>query len=199
MIGCGARRLLDGCWTAAGRWSGAGVSVGVLGLSGEVEYRLLGPFQVVRGDSVVAVGRRQVRALLAILALRVNAAVTTDELVELLWPGDAPGRPQTAIHGYVSALRKLLGREAVETAGGGYILRAEGEQVDVRRYEQRVADAQGLLTRGDALTGLQLLRDAGALWRGPPLSDFSYDGWAQPEIRRLEELRLVEREMQLEA
>ncbi len=34
------------------------------------------------------------------------------------------------------------------------------------------------------------LREALALWRGPPLAEFAYEPWAQAEIGRLEELRL---------
>ena len=37
------------------------------------------------------------------------------------------------------------------------------------------------------------------LWRGPPLADFSYDAFAQGEIRRLEELRLTATEERIEA
>ena len=36
----------------------------------------------------------------------------------------------------------------------------------------------------------QLLREALALWRGPPLTGLEYERFAQPEIARLEELRL---------
>ena len=36
---------------------------------------------------------------------------------------------------------------------------------------------------------MRLLQEALALWRGPPLADFRYERFAQPEIGRLEELR----------
>jgi DNA-binding SARP family transcriptional activator len=42
-------------------------------------------------------------------------------------------------------------------------------------------------------------REALALWRGPPLSDFAYQGFAQAEIARLEELRLATLEERIEA
>ena len=35
------------------------------------------------------------------------------------------------------------------------------------------------------------MREALALWRGPPLADFAYEPWAQGEIDRLEELHLA--------
>ena len=37
------------------------------------------------------------------------------------------------------------------------------------------------------------------LWRGPALAEFAFDDFAQAEIRRLEELRLVAREERIEA
>ncbi|MDQ4068267.1 MAG: AAA family ATPase, partial [Actinomycetota bacterium] len=43
----------------------------------------------------------------------------------------------------------------------------------------------------DPRRAVQLLDTALSLWRGPPLADFTFDEFAQPEIRRLEEARLV--------
>ena len=43
------------------------------------------------------------------------------------------------------------------------------------------------------------LREALALWRGPPLADFAFEAFAQPEIARLEELRLAALEERVEA
>jgi DNA-binding SARP family transcriptional activator len=41
---------------------------------------------------------------------------------EALWPVNSPGRPQTAIQGYVSHLRKVLAQEAIVTDASGYRL-----------------------------------------------------------------------------
>lgn len=41
--------------------------------------------------------------------------------------------------------------------------------------------------------------EALAIWRGPPLADFAYEPFAQPEIARLEELRLAALEARVEA
>ena len=43
------------------------------------------------------------------------------------------------------------------------------------------------------------LREALALWRGPPLADLAYESFAQPAIARLEELRLAALEKRIEA
>ena len=42
--------------------------------------------------------------------------------------------------------------------------------------------------------------DAGlVLWRGGPLAEVAFEGFAQPEIRQLEELRVVALETRVEA
>ena len=45
----------------------------------------------------------------------------------------------------------------------------------------------------------ELLTEALGLWRGPPLAEVAFDDFAQPEIRRLGELRLVALETRIEA
>jgi DNA-binding SARP family transcriptional activator len=43
------------------------------------------------------------------------------------------------------------------------------------------------------------LREALALWRGPPLAEFAFDSFAQAEISRLEELRVTLLEDRIDA
>lgn len=163
-----------------------------------VEFRLLGPVQVVADHGPLPLGRRQQRELLAILLVNLNEVVSTDRLIELLWPDKPPGRPQTAIQGYVSGLRKLLGPDAIETAGGGYVLHAEPDRLDVARFERLLDDGQRTLTANPSRAARRL-EEALALWRGPALADFAYEPWSQHEIGRLEDLRLAAREQLLEA
>ena len=44
-----------------------------------------------------------------------------------------------------------------------------------------------------------MLREALALWRGPPLADLAFEPFAQAEIARLEEQRLAALEARVEA
>src|SRR3989442_14401034 len=75
---------------------------------GSLEYRILGPLEVLRDGMPVALGGPKQRAVLALLLLQPNRVISTDELIERLWPEKAPGKPQTAVQGYVSDLRKAL-------------------------------------------------------------------------------------------
>jgi DNA-binding SARP family transcriptional activator len=164
-----------------------------------LDYRLLGPLEVVVGGESLSLGRRQQRAVLAILLLSLNEVVSADRLVELLWPARRPGRPLTAIQGFVSALRKLLGREAIETSGGGYVLHADREQLDSGRFERLRREGVEALAAGRAPRAVSLVEEALALFRGPPLADFTYEPWAQNEVGRLEELRLTALEDRVDA
>ena len=80
-----------------------------------VEFRLLGPLEVVEHDRPVAIGGGKQRALMAILLLRANEVVSTERLIDELWGESPPSTAVTALHGYVSRLRKLLGAERVQT------------------------------------------------------------------------------------
>src|SRR5688572_16834558 len=73
-----------------------------------MEFRLLGPLEVRAGDNVVALPRRQQRALLAALALRAGEVISTDRLIADLWGEDAPASATGSLQNTVSALRKQL-------------------------------------------------------------------------------------------
>src|SRR5436190_22900581 len=101
----------------------------------QLDYRLLGPLEVAVDGVLVPLGRPQQGAVLAMLLLQPGRAVSTDELIDQLWPEKPPQKPQTALQGYISALRKQLGRETITTGGGGYTLQAQPEQIDAHRFE----------------------------------------------------------------
>lgn len=159
-----------------------------------MEYRLLGPLEVVSNGTRVELGPPKQRALLAVLLLHADEIVPTDRLIEDVW-GDHP--PRTAGHSvqlYVSDLRKALepvaGGPVIETRPPGYVLRVEPADVDLRRFERLLAEASRARSAGDAAEATSTLEDALRLCRGALLAEFAYQEFAQPEIRRLEELRL---------
>ena len=133
------------------------------------------------------------------LALEPGRVVSVDQLVESLWPGDPPETSAHAVQVYVSQLRKALGAETIVTLAPGYVLQLEPERVDVHRFVRLAAEGRSALAGGDAGAAESALREALGLWRGPALADFLYEPFAQTEIARLGELRLVAVEERIEA
>ncbi|MGH2867715.1 MAG: BTAD domain-containing putative transcriptional regulator, partial [Solirubrobacteraceae bacterium] len=156
-----------------------------------IEFRVLGSLEVVEGDRPLALGSPKQRALLALLLIHRGEPVSSDRLINELWGEQAPATAVKIVQGYVSNLRKVLGDGLLVTRGHAYLMQAEPEQVDADRFESLVAEGRRALQDGDARTAAERLREALALWRGPPLADFAYESFAQSEIAQLEESRLA--------
>src|SRR5918996_908227 len=165
----------------------------------ELDVRLLGPLEVSRQGRAVPIGGPKPRALLAALALDARRVVSVDGLLESLWPGEPPETAAHAVQVYVSQLRKVLGPDTITTRPPGYVLELDPGGVDVHRFARLVGEGRETLGAGDPATASSTLREALALWRGPALADFTYEPFAQTEIARLEELRVVALEERIEA
>ncbi len=163
-----------------------------------MEFRILGPLEVLDAGAALTLGGAKQRALLAILLLSANRVVPNDRLIDDLW-GEKP--PETAAHAlqvYVSQLRKVLGRERLVTRSPGYLLAVEPDSIDLTRFEQLLGTAREQLGP-DPAGAARLLGEALDLWRGPALAEFAFEPFAQNAIGRLEELRLVALEERIEA
>jgi predicted ATPase/DNA-binding SARP family transcriptional activator len=164
-----------------------------------VEFRLLGPVEAVRDAAAVALGGPRQRALLALLLLDPGRPAQASWLAEELWHGEPPAQADATLRSYVSRLRRALGPEAVDVAGGAYTLRATADQVDARRFEQLLWQGRDELARDAAGLASERLHAALALWRGRALGDVAEHGALALEAQRLDELRLVCLEERIEA
>ena len=162
----------------------------------QIELRFLGQFEVLRDGRTLELKRRKQRALLALLALHPGEVVSTDRLIEGLWAEDPPKAAVGSLQNLISVLRKTLGRELIRTRQPGYVLDVSPEQVDLHRFERLVARAA---EGGDAALRSEVLHEALALWRGPPLADLAFEPFALIEVARLEELHTAAREELIDA
>ena len=168
---------------------------GVLRSLVTLEFRILGPLEVSDETGHVALGGPKQRGLLAILVLEAGRVVPTDRLIDLLWGEEAPKSATASLQNAIGRLRRALGSDVLETRAPGYVLSVGPEQIDARRFERTLADVRRL----PADERRQRLNDALELWRGPALAEFAFDDFAQAEIRRLDEMRLVAREERIDA
>jgi DNA-binding SARP family transcriptional activator/tetratricopeptide (TPR) repeat protein len=141
-----------------------------------VDFRILGPLEVLDDGRALELGGAKQRAVLGVLLLNANRVVARDQLVDAIWGERAPETATKALQVYVSQLRKTLGRDRILTRTPGYQLRVEPGELDVERFDTFVSTG----SHDEAL----------ALWRGRALADFAYEPFFQPELARLEEARL---------
>ena len=141
-----------------------------------MEFRLLGPLEVIERDRSLVLGGRKQRALLAVLLLHANDAVSRERLIDELWGDSAPATVDKSIHVYVSRLRRQLGDGRLITRPPGYMLRLDPSESDLGRFERLVAEAGGA---GPAAAA-EKLGEALSLWRGPPLADLAYEPCRRP-------------------
>lgn len=160
-----------------------------------LEFRVLGPLEVRSEGQVLDLGGQKQRALLALLLLADGNVVSTDRLVDSLWGERPPRTAVTSLHNFVSGLRKLLGPETIETRPPGYRLHVAPGAVDAARAGQLLEQAR----EADPATQAALLREALDLWNGTPLADLAFQSFSQPDIARLEELRLTVLERRIDA
>jgi DNA-binding SARP family transcriptional activator len=165
----------------------------------QVEYRILGPLDVVVDGRTIMLGGRHQRALLALLLAQANEVVPVERLIDRLWDEAPPDTAANVVQGYVSQLRKLLGREAIVTRGRGYALIAADGALDLERFEQRAAGGAAEHAAGRPERAAAELRAALALWRGPALGDVADLPAVRLIAARLDELRLAALERRIEA
>jgi DNA-binding SARP family transcriptional activator/predicted ATPase len=152
-----------------------------------MEFRILGPLEVVEDGQPLPLERRRMRALLAFLLLHANQPVSADRLIDEVWGPEPPKTAGASLQNYVSRLRRAIGAETVVSQPPAYVLRIDPEQFDLARFERLTAEAR----RAEPRERAEKLRAALALWRGPALDDLAFEPFARDEVGRLEEARLA--------
>ena len=158
------------------------------------------------GRSLPLAGFKQ-RALLALLLLERDRAVSLDRLIDGLWPEDPPASAENSVQVYISRLRRALDipqvgprrLASIATEPAGYVLHLADASVDADDFENLLREGSEALRAADAVRAESALARAIGLWHGPPLADFTFEPFAQAEITRLEELQLRAHEERLHA
>ena len=165
-----------------------------------LEIAILGPLEARSDGEVLHVPAGKQRALLCLLVVRAPHPVAAEAAAEALWPEAPPAEATRSLQVTVSRLRRSLAPAGapVETLASGYRLAVADDAIDARRFEAARRACAGGARAMTPAAARRLLDDALALWRGPALADVAFEGFAQGEIARLEELRLVALEERLD-
>jgi DNA-binding SARP family transcriptional activator len=116
-----------------------------------VEFRILGPLEVVEDGRQIDLGGAKQQGLLACLLLHANEVMSSDGLIDALWEEGPPETGAKALPVYVSQLRKALGKERLETKAPGYRLAVVEDELDLHRFRRLATDG--------------LTQEALSLWR----------------------------------
>jgi len=161
-----------------------------------LEFRILGSLEVADEGRPVALGGSKQRTLLSLLLLTPNRSVPVDRLVDAMWSGEPPAGAANALQYHVSQLRKVLGGGAsIVTQKPGYLIRLESEQLDLLRFEQLAAAAEG----ADPTQASRLLGEALGLWRGEAFGELTDDVLSRADVQRIEASRIVALERRIDA
>ena len=169
-----------------------------------VEFRILGPLEVLVDGVAVPVGGPRQRALLAMSLLSANQVVSRDRLIDEVSGDAAADTADHTLRVQVSRLRKVLnGRDGVGerlvSRPPGYLFRVEPGELDLQVFEKRLGEGRVAVGEGELERAAALLRDAESVWRGRPLADLEFERFARIEVERLEDLRLAAVEERIEA
>jgi WD40 repeat protein/DNA-binding SARP family transcriptional activator len=165
-----------------------------------MRFQILGPLEVHGDTGALTLGGAKPRALLAVLLLHANEAVSAERLALALWGEDAPGGAVKTVQVHVSRLRKALGDpDVISTTSAGYCLNVRPDELDAERFERLVEDGRRALADGQPEHAASLLRKALTLWRGEPLGELALEPFARSETARLQEGRLAAIEARVEA
>src|SRR5262245_11888775 len=142
-----------------------------------MEFRILGPLEIVSEDGPITLHRGKEQALLSFMLLHANELLPSDRLIDELWDLRPPATAAKILQNAVSQLRKALGDGRLETRPPGYVFHLEPDELDLERFERLAGEGRSV--------------EALALWRGPPLLELREERFADDARRRLEEERLA--------
>ena len=146
--------------------------------------RVLSDFTV-DGIEPQALGSKKARLALHLLALAAGQAVSSDVLVDALWPGTPPARPDDQLAVLMSRLRSVLGRDRIEHRDHGYWLRCDW--LDATELAVLTNEVEARREAGHPMGAVAAARVALSLIRGdgPPTLPGE---WAQLKHAELERL-----------
>jgi DNA-binding SARP family transcriptional activator len=117
--------------------------------------------------------------------------VSAERLIDGIWGGAPPPGVTNTLQAHVSHLRRALsvGDTTITTRAPGYLMTVTSEQLDLLLFDELTRVAQERIADGQHAAGIDLLRVALDLWRGPALEDLGPGPFSDSARIYLEERR----------
>lgn len=166
-----------------------------------VQFRILGPLEVMAGTDRLELGGARQQIALAALLLSPNKVVTTDRLLEAIYGEHLPPTSRAQAQISISSLRRLFAThghaQVITTHDHGYVMRVGSGQLDSLRFDELIIAARA--ARGEDKPDLAIARyrDALRLWRGPALDGMDSQ-LVQVAVSRLDEQCIAANEDRIE-
>lgn len=139
-----------------------------------MDYRALGPLEVLRDGALVDIGGPRQQIVLALLLLEAGRVVAIDRLVDAVWGTDPPATARSQIQICVSSLRRLLAvdqeKSSIATRRPGYVLTLGEDRLDLLDFADLAVRGRQLATAGEPGPAIDAFRAGLALWRGTPFA-----------------------------
>ncbi|WP_277680911.1 AfsR/SARP family transcriptional regulator [Saccharomonospora azurea] len=165
----------------------------------EIRFHLLGPLGAEIDGRQVPLGGRKPRLLLAALLLESGTLVSTDSLIDVVWPEDPPRSAAANLRTYVHSLRRVLTEDRIHRGPAGYRIAVARDELDTTVFADHVATARRAMAEDRPADALTQLAAAEPHWRGAPLADMPHHHSWGPVLARLDELRLEADELRVRA
>ena len=166
-----------------------------------MEFRVLGPLEIMVGAERLELGGARQQIVVATLLLSANRVVSLDRLLEAVYGDDLPLTARAQAQISISSLRRLFATygsdDVITTRDRGYVIRVDRGQLDAQRFEELVAAARLARQENNLDLAIARYRDALRLWRGPAL-DGIYSQLIHAAVSRLDEQRIAANEDRLE-
>lgn len=155
-----------------------------------MRWELLGALRVVNGDEELTFRGNRSRDVLAVLVLNRGSVISTDGLIDELWPDEPPASARNSVQRFISDIRHGLGdeRERLVSTRAGYAIETEDDEIDIANIERLIREAA---TNGnDPTTSIRVLRAETAKLKMRLCAGSDHLASVKAEAHRLNGLRL---------
>lgn len=169
---------------------------GSIGADATMEFKILGPPEVIiAGRQKVAVAPK-LWCVLASLLMAPNISLSAEILIDHLWDDEPPAQARSTLRSYIWRIARLLSQASekvvrISRQGQGYTLAIDPLTVDLHRFRSLRKQSDGLAESGETGQAVHLLREAEGIWRGSALAGVPGDWIGRMRVSLEEERRLA--------